>query len=517
MNVRFGILLLGLCLVGFLGGFGAKRFAGRDASPAHEPQRGEAGSKAIGRDDAASAGGPEKANAESRLRSTDSLADLLALEDGDLYGRLALWLLDASEDEMAAFWEDYSQRSGFVGEIAELIFVQWSRLNPLGALAAVEGDPFVHFAWFGWACHDPETALATAMERSPIMAGRVAEGIGEFHPEWLRANIDQIPEVFRGMAIHGFAAWSEGGDPASMLEFLTEHHALGSDELFRRLIRDDPWAAVEWTKKNDGRAVLDTFGVADRPMEALVANLQKYDPEILAAMVQETAPGADRRLMEGALFESLLEKNLEAALQHARESKSSQIALTRLSQVGLEVARTDPEQAYAIFEELMEVRPEPFNRLVRIRRPGGWDSIGHVTGDRLEEMVEVLLADDPERLVQIERAGWKGEDKVPTELAGRWARRDVDEFAEWARLESGPESGAWSRVVSAQLMEERRYSEAADWALDARAAREPMVDAVLRRWVEGGNNGEAARGWIESAELPEEERQRYRNLLETVK
>src|SRR5687768_6902174 len=40
-------------------------------------------------------------------RSTDTVETLLQLDRGPLYARLGLWLLDASEEDMTAFWEGY--------------------------------------------------------------------------------------------------------------------------------------------------------------------------------------------------------------------------------------------------------------------------------------------------------------------------------------------------------------------------------------------------------------------------
>jgi hypothetical protein len=55
--------------------------------------------------------------------STDTVETLAALDDSHLYARLALWLVDASEPDIVAFWRFYSKKHDCSQEITHLIFL----------------------------------------------------------------------------------------------------------------------------------------------------------------------------------------------------------------------------------------------------------------------------------------------------------------------------------------------------------------------------------------------------------
>ena len=75
-----------------------------------------------------------QASALSKLRSTDTYEDLVSLSNDELYPRLALWLLDASAEDVAAYYENYLQREVKPNDITDLIFINWARLDPLARI-----------------------------------------------------------------------------------------------------------------------------------------------------------------------------------------------------------------------------------------------------------------------------------------------------------------------------------------------------------------------------------------------
>ncbi len=159
VKTRPSLLLAGLCAVGLPLGFAARKITA--ASPGTTP--------AIS---AQSAGAREDGRAVGALdveiphrKSADTAASLLALEPGELCPRLAAWLGDAAEPEIAAFWKDFARRTPVDEDAYRLIFLAWALLDPRGARAPPPGGGAP-----GWGGGGAGTAGA----RSPAAPARAA-------------------------------------------------------------------------------------------------------------------------------------------------------------------------------------------------------------------------------------------------------------------------------------------------------------------------------------------------------
>jgi len=165
------------------------------------------------------ASGPQTAVAESPApamaapasgavpRSEDTEESLLALPARELFGRLALWLLDADEAGIAGFRQRYVQQGGQDGEIIRLIFVNWTRLNPQGAINSAASDEDRYNVWHAWASHDPEAALTADAAAGGGMSGATCSAIGEFHPAWLLAHYNRLRHRCRACLHARGGAW----------------------------------------------------------------------------------------------------------------------------------------------------------------------------------------------------------------------------------------------------------------------------------------------------------------------
>jgi formylglycine-generating enzyme required for sulfatase activity/phosphatidylethanolamine-binding protein (PEBP) family uncharacterized protein len=237
---RLGVLAA-LCVAGFLCGGLDKRIA---------PSLGQVGLASGSSATAALRVAPAATSPQSSaaLRSEDTAESLLALPERELYARLALWLLDADEAGIFDFRQRYIQQGGKEYETLRLIDINWARLNPRGAIDAATGDEERCDRWFAWACHDPEAALTADAEAGRKMSGDVCSAIGEFHPAWLVAHFDRIPEEARETAVRSLSNLSSN-DPitARTMQLAAKWQDPNLlNALLPRFIRSDPFQAWLW-------------------------------------------------------------------------------------------------------------------------------------------------------------------------------------------------------------------------------------------------------------------------------
>lgn len=518
MKKSTAILLPALCAAGLLSGFAARRLANRppDSAPGRDAA-GPAAGDAAGKISAAPAAtGIQPGQAESPPRhSTDTLETLVALDDGTLYGRLALWLMDASEQDFAAYWESYRGKQNRGNDIAKLVFINWTRLSPRNAIAAVAGSKDEHFAWWAWASHDPQGSLAAAIAANPERVENVAAGIGEFHPGWLRAHLHQIPEAARGNALSGLSKWSDGENPLETLRFLKENGENFDPGSFKALVRKDPWAAFDWIKENPALQT-DRYRSGDGPMDILIATMSAEHPDDLERLAARTPSGELKRKMEAALFENLLATDPAAALEQAKAADVPLIAAGRLAKIGLSLVKSDPEQAFEMAKSIFAANPGKLNSETRIEYSNGGSSWGS-SASVADELMSALLAKDPARIVEMvaqQGVGTRAASQTFNNLANQWANQDLAGYTDWVNGQADPaiHDRAANYVVS-QLTELGQYSEATDWAMSSETMRaRGGLSNILSQW-QRSDPGEAAR-WLDSADLPAAEKTRLQEMLE---
>lgn len=502
---------------GLLSGFAAKRSGGgdsRDAGATGEdiPRAGgRAGDErsplvADGR-----RGRDESMFQPSTLRSADTLEDLKQLDDRELYGRLALWMMDASEAEIADFWNSYKGRENLSNDIIDLTMIQWSRLDPQGAIAAVSGTNHEHYAWWAWACHDPETALAAAIRDNPARMPNVAWGIGEFHPAWARAHFDEIPEEGRGNLLQGMAKWDDGEDPQEALDFL-KSHGYGTDPgTLRLLVRKDPWAAYEWLQKNGSDP--NDYRSAEA-MNTFMKTVASEHPEMLERLAYQTPPGEMKRRMESALFRSLVASDPEAAMEAAGKVEAPRVAAERWAELGSHWMASDPERAFEVAGELFASAPNALSMSISVMTERGGTSWGQAI-EGVDGFVEGLIAKDPARVMEVVSEAAGENLSGVRAVAEKWAQRDLAEFADWAStLEDSPVRNQAAGVMVSSLSRSGRYDEAIDWALsttDENTSKGQLIN-LYYQW--NSRDPEQARTWLESAELPDAQRRSLETFAE---
>lgn len=516
-------LFTACCAAGLASGYAAKSLKPRGS--ASVPRSQEAGTarasaaSAEGSDPAAGTTTPGKdaGATASRSKSTETLESLKATPDdgAELYARLALWMVDASEEDIAAYWKHYAQRENRSNDINDLIFINWTRINPQGAVAAAKGTDEAHYAWWAWACHDPKAALGTAIATDPDRVNNVTWGIGEFHAEWMRDHFDEIPENARGNALQGFSKWDDHKDPEATLKFLKEK-GLGSNEaVFKVLALRDPWAAYDWIEEN-GTAATSRYGGSMDLKDTFLKTLGEYHPDVLERIVAQTPSGEMKRKMEEIAFGNLVKTDPNAALKQAQETKGPAIAAERFATVGQTFLHSDPEKAFEMAGKLFEACPAAMG-YTTVEYGNGSRSWGGSSNEDVGQFMKALMAKDPARTLDL--LPFDEQDRPVSgafqQLAGEWAQRDLEEYSDWVNaLGDGPKRDQGAQMVINQLREQNLHSEAAEWSMSLQPQmRDAYLESVISQWAP--SNPEAAREWIEASGLPEDRIARFKSYFPT--
>ena len=511
------LLISGICGVGFLCGFAGRRAsASNDAAPAlpKQPVQTKATRSSFrdGADSKADAKTKSTVKAKaSTLRSSDTLESLLALDDASLYSRLALWMMDAGKEDIEGFWQAYRQRKSRANDINDLVFINWTRLDPQAAIAAAKGTGDEHYAWWAWACHDPKGSLTAAIAENKDRVNNVAWGIGEFHAEWLMQHFDEIPESGRSNALRGLVKWDDTDKPLEVLEFLKKHGEGFNNGIFATLIRKDPWAAYDWIKNNES-TIENHYGSSESAMQQLVKAMGETQPEALERLIAQTPSGNAKRQMESVLFDNLLKSDPEAALEQATTTKAPRIAAERLAAVGLTMTRTDPDKAIELTKKLFEAYPDALNATVWVRYPNGATGSG-TTIRQVEELVDGLMDTQPAKILEMITPKTGG-GRSFSNLAGKWAERDLAGFTTWVNGQTDPAvRDPAAGIVVNQLAEQHQYEEAVEWAMSSEQTKSNLFN-VFYQW--NRTNPAEAKAWLESVDIASDKKEEYRKMIKEI-
>lgn len=441
---------------------------------------------------------PAPAAPPAEIRSRHTAESLIARSTGDLYGDLALWLLDAEEAEISAFWQDYHQRPNPDYAIIRLVFLHWTRLNPQAAIAAPGSDETQ--AWCAWPIHDPESALAAVSKHLSTVMGTIAE----FHPKWLRAHFHEFSDAQKSAAITAMQVFADTSDPMAAMEFARK---CGDEALagtaFRALVEKDPVSAWDWIETNPVLCA-KAFGGGESAMEYLIQSIDPSQMKDLERIAALTPPGALKRQMEAKRFKQLVITDPDAALAEAKATKAPRIAALRLAEVGKTMIHANPEKAFEVAEALISLGPAATAQTIQVRFPGGSEEARLDEGPpEIWHFMSGLGARDPARTLDLilPETSNPGESAMVSHLISTWAERDLVAYTGWVNQQSDPQvrEPAARQVVSG-LVKRRQYGEALDWVMSLNQPENCRPHAVYQEWRE--SNPQEARDWLESAKLP---------------
>ncbi len=495
------LTVVGLCAAALLAGFAARRVSdGRSELAIAHAEVAATSSQAI--------------NAFPSFpthHSTDTVETLAALDDTHLYARLALWLVDSSEPEIAAFWRGYSTKNDCSEEISDLIFLNWVRLDPQRAIAGAVASGEENRAWRAWACNDPRASLAAAIATQPDLVGDVILGIVNFHPDWLREHFEELPEDQRDDAIERLSASDGGENPLAALNFLKAH---GRDDPYRALesyAREDPWAALEWVEQNPGYN--DFFAEVTGAERTVISTLADESPDELARIAERTPSGKAKLVMEAALFDHLIKTDPGAAMDQAKSATIPRIAAERYAAIGIGVVQVDPEQALQVAKDLLAACPDALYLTAKIEYPDG-NHHQDIEIPGVSEFMNCLMARQPEKVMEMitslpPESGNEQFDK----FSRQWIEQDLVAYLNWLNQQSDPairQSGA-SHVVDG-LRDSSHYQEAAEWASSLEKMDTFQLERVLAGWLL--QDPQAPAGWLKTTEIPPDRKALIQSILD---
>ena len=442
----------------------------------------------------------------SHNRSTDTIETLAGLSANSLYPRLALWLMDASEQDIASYWGSY-QKGELNDDITLLIFLRWVRLNPQAAIAAA-GTKKQFPAWRAWACHDPQASLAAAIATGDDddQIDSVAYGIGEFHPAWLRRHFHEIPESAQPVATQGMAEWDDTENPLETLRFIEENDNYPEPGAIKALARQDPSSALDWANRSFARDYFDAPAL-------VIETLANERPEDLKRIAGQMPSGDLRLEMEVALFKNLLKSDPAAALEQARSATIPSIAAARYAALGESVVQDDPEQAFQLAKDLFTACPDALFPGVKVEYPV-YESVSGFKIPGIREFTNSLMATDPARFMDQVLLFPAGRDDFLRfdHLSSSWAERDLPAYTNWLNQQAdrtARKRGA--AVISTTLQQTGHFEEAADWALvNVSDNVRPMLE-LITTWKNADPG--ATEKWLESADLSDEQKAFVHTIL----
>jgi hypothetical protein len=439
--------------------------------------------------------------------SSDTLESILAIEGDPSFKRLAAWMMQASEPEIAAYWQFYRQKKNRSNDINDLIFINWTRLDPKAAIAASTGTPDEHYAWWAWACHDPKQALATVMSTRPDRINNVAWGLGEFHANWVMEHFHEIPENGRDNAIRGMTKWDDSPDPKRILDFLRENGEGFNQRMFKSLVRKDPWEAYEWIKANG--AAISNYGGPEYVTRALVETMKDSSPEMLEQFASRLPAGDMKRKVEAVLFEALVASDPDQALAQATATKSSAVAVDRFATLALALSKTDPGRALEVTRRMFEANPGALISHSVIEGPGSL-SYTSASDQTASTLVDRLLTIDPAAVMEMQSVSARNSFQT---VADKWATQDFSAYAEWVDKQTVPEvRDEAAGVVIGRLRSDAHYEEALEWAMSSEKLRRDHLLQLATSWKR--SDPEGAREWLKSAPLTESEREHFQSYIQ---
>lgn len=385
------------------------------------------------------------------LRSTDTVEVLAALHEDELYERLALWLVDASVEDMAAWWSATKENEDLHFRFRDLVFMRWTALDPAGAVGAAAGTPYEHIPWWAWAKNDSDAAFREAMMRGGDRVGWVLRSIGQKDPERALRLLDEHPDLEPSTGLDGIVFGLTSRDPEAAVVLQHERGGGFDSTALEAWLRDDPHAAFDWFLRQR-----QEFGAGypDGRQQALIEALARENPELLGEFAAGLPAGALRRELEAAAFDHLLATEPERALATAADHPSPHVATRQLAKAAL--AADDPAVVRGVLSQILKINPNPLHDRHPIHVPGG-QSMGGRTNDECALLMGRMIADDPHGLLDALLAADPEEPWTESaeHAASLWMARDPDAFGAWA---SGLEDENLRVKTLRRFMEYLRYS-----------------------------------------------------------
>jgi len=493
-SLRQSAILVALLGLGFFSGAALKRQAADSTAP-NRPTNSEAHTRVrtgVANHSNSNAG---LAVTPVNLRSDHTLEDLLALPPEDLYNHLALWLVDASTDEMAAYWNATKNDKNASDKIRDLLFVRWTLSDPLGAIKAAADTQASHIPWWAWAKNDPSAAFEYTMTHDRSRVEVVLRSIGQSDPKRALKLLNDHPDLPQTTGLSGILFGLTRDDPEAAVKLAIQNPNQYDHRPLQAWIRDDPHAAFDWYQVN--RASNSPFSsLWDRE---LIKTLSTESPELLAEFASKLPYGALRRQFESAAFDNLIRNNPAKALEQARNNPSPVLATEQLTKIASNLASEDPQQTRSLLTEILGKNPNFLQRETHTYYPNGSSTDGgDISDGRI--LIQNLLNIDPQGTFQQLVDADPSESLNPTthQAASLWIQKDPAAFADWTAAQSNDRiRNQGYELLIAQLAESKNFESAIQYAgnLDE-TMRASQTSRILHYWK--SDDPAAATKWSEA-------------------
>jgi len=445
---------------------------------------------------------------QSPLKSSTETVETLivATEENQegIYGKIALWLVDASPQEIQEYWDFHRAQENAPRDISDLLMVGWTSKDPEGALATVKGTSGEQFVWWAWACHDGQAAMARALESDDNADAiqRVGWGMGEFHPDWTRENFDSLPEGAKNWAMGGILKWPESSDPLATFTFAlkegSKHRRSPQRGLLRQMIRQDPMAAYTLIKEKGeeaGWSSLSEYGTDHNEFFQLLA---QESPETLQTLIaQEESPEAVKE-MQRATFDILAKENPTLALEQFQQESDTTLQLEQLRTLLTEQLRSDPSNAQGLLKQISEnngeilwaIVPDQVSNRNQANDLTILNQIGHQDP---ASMVEILSHDS---LIENSQS-------YLNQFITSWANWDTESAQKWFGNNSNhPGSEHTSTIIAQQIARNGDHFEGLSWAQNSGIQNPEFYQPLYNNWAQ--ESPDQAKQWLRGANLPED-------------
>jgi hypothetical protein len=439
------------------------------------------------------------ADLSQSLRSTDTVDTLIALSKDDLYERLALWLVDASVEDMAAYWEATKHEEDTHYKIRDLLFVRWTITDPLGAIEAASKTSSAHIPWWAWAKNDPQAAFNHSIAHGHDQIAWVMRSIGQSNPDLALKLLKSHPDLPPETGMDGIIFGLTRDDPEAAINHLHQQGNFYDSKPLESWLREDPHAAFDWFVAHKGE-----FGHYNENQEqALIGALTRENPDLLTEFATKLPIGSFRRKLESAAFDLLIAKDPEKALAQAKSNPSTRLKTQQLAKIAL--AETDPGKARELLAQLAEINPNFIYYETRTSYPNGNSSSTYLVEEG-KQLIRQLAEDDPRATLDLlfETNGEDSWNPTNQEAASVWINRDPEAFASWASAISDPylRTNTYYKLVNS-LSESGNYEDALRHASNLGESQiEGTTRTILSKWKY--SNPVAAAAWAKSngIELP---------------
>jgi len=448
--------------------------------------------------------------------STDTMETLLALEGPDLYTRLGLWLLDATEEQMAAYWAAYHKKGETNMWIKDLIFTQWAKKNPRNLIESAKRDGEEGAAWWAWSMSDPDAALAAVQGQGEGMRNFLLRGLANFHPKKALKMLEADPSLARIFDMQELAEEVGRKDPRAGVEFLLKYgneYSIG--KILKRWASKDPHQAFDWLNERG----------KDPSMRKTFFNVVAEEhPEVFAELAAGMPSGAMRRELEASAFGHLVESDPEKALEQAKKIELPLLAAERLAQAGKGLVDEHPGQALEALGELLKKCPDAAYRMKWTRYPAGGGGGGEGV-PQVREFLAQLAASNPAETMQTvleaeKESGAKnggmygGYGLGSDQVAKVWVAQDLQGYTSW--WEAQPDQAARDKSAGTavgSLVERQDFTVAAEWVMkisDPNLQRQSLGNTIAN-WMQ--RDRDSATQWLAQARLSDEQLEVLKQFL----